>query len=124
MLPYKTVKGLRIARNSGKTRNREIRFLTLQRSLGRYTAAQLVREDAKGSKSRDGCVGVAATRFRIVPLDPKEVDSKLIEAPMSLFMRTRQRVDEGVGCGANLAQGDLQIFPPGGAWSAAPGRDG
>ena len=55
---------------------------------------------------------------------PDQFAGSVVESPLAVATIQGQSVDQRIGGGADLAESDLWIFPPGAAGSRGPGTNG
>ena len=67
---------------------------------------------------------VRTTGLSILVLILGQLFGSSFQALIAVTRRQRQRIDQGIRGGPDLAQGDLQVFPPAAARFGGPGTSG
>ena len=87
-------------------------------------AREFVEVDAPFVEVRQACSRVGLAGLSILVLVLGQFAGSFGETSVAVGAVQRQGVDQGVGGHADLADGDLRIFPPGAAGSGGPGTSG
>ena len=81
------------------------------------------REEAQGAEATAAGFGVGTARLLVAELEVLQVSGDATQVAGAVVGIKRQRRDQRVGGIADLAQRDLQIFPPEAAGSGGPRKD-
>ena len=82
------------------------------------------REEADGAEATATGFGMGAACSLVSSLGVLQVSGDAAQVDRAVFDIKRQRADQRVGGVADLAQGDLRIFPPAAAGFGGPRKDG